>query len=285
MTSWDNSDIDREASELARVFWAGQGQNGANLGELATKLARDNALNEEQIRRLCRAANAKAFEQKHASMTGDVRSPTWELADEEGVISQLNQAAATSFSKQAAATYPELEDELRPQYRPTLQASTRSKVASMVAVAETYAEPTRAPLIEFNRCARELEEQRAEKIAHDFVWSDAVNQLIRNSQLMNWDHDAFEKNAVALFGGDVLPELDLLRRHTGRPQLATDDTLHDVTAKLAELSDDLVGTPDDNSKQLGLALTARRAYEDAGTKIAQLTRKHAELRKVLRHAR
>jgi hypothetical protein len=282
MATWDNSDFDREASELARVFWAGQGLNGVPLNDLATKVARDHDLNPEQVRRLCRAANTKAFEQKFASLAGeDDRSPSFPLADAEVVVQNLYQAVAHAEVAKTASyedAYPALADELRPS-----PAVETEKVAFFDPTEiDQHLSPTRRPEVELQRTEKNAHELSLLKMENDCTWSDELNALHARTRFLDWNHDAFEKNAVALYGGDALPELDSLRQLLKLPPIGEGLAREDVTAKLASLQDRWVGAPDESIHILKRAMDARRTYTEIGEKLAVEEAKLTQLRKQLR---
>jgi hypothetical protein len=282
MATWDNADFDREATAIARAYWAGRDQNGAPLNELATKTARDNGLNPEQIRRLCRNANTKAFEQKHASLKGEPdRTPNFELADPESVIASLHQSVALAHTKQAAAEYPELRDEFAPPPDPALFA--QEKVAALTHEIDGFLSPRRSPLVELRRAEKLAGELAVERHALNFAWDDALGAVAERARYQGWSHDEFEKNAVALFGADVLPELNAVRHRCRMGALGDGAADDEVATKLAALQEAWVGVPDELTARLKTAMEVRAKFAALVARQEEVATKIANLKKVVRH--
>jgi len=282
MATWDNADFDREATAIARAYWAGREQNGAALSELATKTARDNGLNPEQIRRLCRNANTKAFEQKHAALKGEPdRTPNFELADPESVIASLHQSVALAHTKQASAEYPDLRDEFAPALDPSLFA--QEKIAALTHEIDGFLGPRRSPLIELRRAEKLASELAIERHALNFAWDDALSVIAAQAKFQGWRHDDFEKNAVALFGADVLPELNAVRHRCRLGALGDGAAEDEVAAKLAALQDTWVGVPDALTAKLKEAMDVRAKFASLVARQEEVATTIANLKKVVRH--
>lgn len=283
MATWEKSDFDREAAAIARAFWAGHEQNGAPLSEIATKTARDNGLNPEQIRRLCRQANTKAFEQKHAALKGaEDRTPNFELADPESVIASLHNGVRSAHTKEAAAEYPDLSDEFRPAPRATDPG--REKVAALTSVIDESLPARRSPLVALRRAEKTAEALRMERHALNFAWDEALSKIAAQTKFLHWDHDTFEKNAVALHGADVLPELNAVRQRCGLPPLGdgiADAVLH---SKLAALQDEWLGVADEFSSSVEGAMRVRVKFAEVVRQQDRLIHEIEQLKKVVRHA-
>jgi len=249
MPTWNNSDFEREATDIARTFWAGKDQNGSSLNELTTKVARDHSLNPEQIRRLCRAANTQAFGQKHASLQGEDRTPEFDLSDAEAVIGSLS-LALTGATKVASAFYGAVPDEYARPAPPIPQ-------ASLTKVASEYVAPPRALGIELDRALRETKDLGYERIGLNDLWETKIAELKSRARLQTWEHDAFEKNAVALYGADALPELNALRTVLGRDPIETGPA---TLAKLGSLQEQWLGVEDAHAVLLKQAMDLRAQY-------------------------
>jgi hypothetical protein len=283
MATWDNADFDREATAIARAFWAGRDQNGASLNELATKVARDNGLNPEQIRRLCRNTNTKAFEQKYAALKGQAdRSPYFELADPEAVIENLRQTVAVAHTKQAEAEYPDLPDEYAPP-PPNPKLFAREKIAALTHEIDNFLPSYRSPFVELRRAEKQAADLAIERHQLNFAWDDAINAIVEHTRYQNWNHDDFEKNAVALFGADVLPELNAIRYRCGRSELGEGAAENEVKMKLAELQQKWVGIPDELTNRLKVAMEIRAKFETLIERQNKIATKIANLKKVTRH--
>jgi hypothetical protein len=282
MTTWDNSDFDREASSIARAFWEGYGNNGAPLSEIATKVARDNSLNPEQIRRLCRTANTRAFEQKHAALKGSSdRTPSFDLADPESVIGQLYQDVKTAHEKRAFAEYPDLRDEYAPEPDPAWAA--QEKVASLNAEIGTYLRPQRSAVAELRRHEKAAEEFRIERATLNMQWEDCLGELNKMASYQAWDQSDFEKNVVALYGGDALPELNTLRGLRKMAAIGDGASERAVTSKLGELREKWLGVENDASRLIKRAMTLRSNFFNVVEKQKLNEEKIAQLKRVVRH--
>lgn len=282
MATWENSDFDREASAIARAFWAGHEQNGAPLSEIATKTARDNGLNPEQIRRLCRYANTKAFEQKHAALKGaEDRTPNFELADPESVISNLHAGVVSEHTKQAAAEYPDLPNEYRPA--PRAMDAEREKVAALTSVIDEHLPNRKSPLVALRRAEKSAEALQMERHALNFAWDEELSKIAAQTKFLHWDHDAFEKNAVALHGANVLPELNAVRHRCGMPPLSEGVADTVLSAKLAALQDTWIGVPDAFSTGVQTAMHLRMKFAEVVAQQTDLANEVARLKKVVRH--
>jgi hypothetical protein len=93
MPQWDSKKFEESATKIAREF----NSNGGDLHALTVKTAKEQGLNQEQIRRLGRAVNVKAFEQKFASLKGAKdRIVDFDPVDPESVIGTLFNASEAS---------------------------------------------------------------------------------------------------------------------------------------------------------------------------------------------
>lgn len=282
MTTWDNSDFDREASSIARAFWEGYGNNGSPLSEIATKVARDNSLNPEQIRRLCRTANTRAFEQKHAALKGaSDRTPHFDLADAESVIGQLYQDVKTAHEKRAFAEYPDLPDEYAPTPDPAWAA--QEKVASLEAEISTYLRPQRSPVAELRRLEKASEDLRLDRIRLNMEWEDAISDLQKMSSYQAWNHADFEKNCVALYGADVLPELNAVRSLKKMAAIGEGARETDVAEKLASLKEQWLGVEDRASRLVKKAFDCRTEFFNVVNRQTLVAEKLAAVKKVVRY--
>lgn len=237
MTAWDAPTFERHAQRLASRYWDGDG----SLRELARKVARDESLNAEQIRRLCRAANTHAFEQRLAALKDEAdRTVTFDQVDPEDVVGDLH--GESVVAKAASASYPSLDDAWAP------------KLPERVKVAEAPA-PTVDPLDEARRLDRAADELVISSKMADHRWVDAMERL--RGLLREADVAAFEKNALAVVGPDVVFELNALRATRGQAPVTAS------TEKLAGVSQSLYGRADATTANLRTAIDARRAYREA----------------------
>lgn len=264
MPQWDSKRFDDHATKVAHTFAAGS----TSLVELTAKLAKEHSLNEEQIRRLGRAVNVKVFEQKFASLKGKAdRIVEFDPVDPEEVIQNLFKSAAPAHEKQAAAAYPDLADELNPR---------QEKVASVnVKQALTDALP-KGPSTEslIGHWRKVAEDLRVKVASAEIRWDGAMEQLLNHAKRLNWHRDEFEKNALALHGGDVLPEINAMRAVAKLPALPA--TYEDAT----KIASQVLGLDSEDTRLVKQAAAARteylqatRAVEQANNQVATLTKR------------
>lgn len=259
MPNWDSKEFDSRGAELARVYFAVDG-GGADLTSLVTKVARDNSLNPEQIRRLARAANKCAFEQKYAALKGnpDGRVVDFDVANEEAVIGQLHADAAPSRNKTASVNYPDLPDDRAPAM-PEVEVfpvTPQMKVASAREDAEAIRRnlgidhPDREAL----RMEKAASEYAVREKSAERRWEDTMHLVEQATRRVYWDHDTFEKNALALHGAHILPELNALRSQRKMPELSLS------AEKIAAVQDRVLAEDDEWTQRLRGAADAREEF-------------------------
>lgn len=213
---WDKARFEAEAKILTEST-AGK----ASLFDAVLKTAKDNHLNREQIDRLARATNVKAFEAKFASYKGQRdRRVDFDIVDSEKVYAALEPAKPRE--KQAAAWYPSLEDELFPTGPSPLQTKTAS--------AATPAKREALPEVLVRRWQKTAEEFEAKAFANERAWDTSMNELLTRTKTSGFHRESFEKDALATLGADCLFELNALRRHA---KLAASEVTEEQATKLA----------------------------------------------------
>lgn len=255
MASWDNNQYDQNATEIAKTFCAGQGQNGSNLTDLVEKVARDNSLSGEQIRRLARTANVKTFGVKFDEMktaSAEDRNVEFQLADENEVLRRLAGTAEavikTAYAAPTQNKFPDLEDDFRAVRRPVPQ---EEKTASTFEVDVRASSPHK----EIMRLQRLQEEATIRSKQASTAWHYALEGVLHATRKSNWtldDSANLEKTAVALYGVNVIPELNIVRRLKGEAELVglTEE-------KVASLRDKIVVKETDAARLIKTASDAR----------------------------
>ena len=249
MPQWDSKTFEEKATNIARAFNAGRG----DLHDLTVKMAKDQGLNEEQIRRLGRAVNVKAFEQKFASLKGQAdRIVEFDPVDPETVIKDLG-ASSPAAEKRASAAYPELPDQMRsdrgwnPSYEKTASVDVQREILNSV--------PKDPPIeSQINHWRKVAEDLRQKVAGAEMRWDAAMEELQAHSKRIYWDRDEFEKDAMALFGGDVLFELNALRKSA---KLEPVEATYEAATKLAS---HLFGEETEDTRLVKQAQEARIAY-------------------------
>ena len=271
MGQWDSKQFDQKATDIAQAFHTGSG----NLHDLTVKLSKDQGLNEEQIRRLGRAVNVKAFEQKFASLKGKAdRIVEFDPVDPETVIDDLFQNA-TVAEKQASAAYPNLPDQMRSARG---WADTTMKTASVDIDAEIQKSVPKDPPIEsqINHWQKVTDELNVKVAGAEIRWDAAMETLLQHSKRLHWKREEFEKDAIALYGDEVLFEINALRGAVELPAL-------EITKEDAvKLSSHLFGEETEDTKLIKMASEAHASYGTAIKAAAIAKAKVAELTKKVR---
>jgi hypothetical protein len=268
MPQWDSKQFEQKASEIAKTANAGQG----SLHDLTVKLAKEKGLNEEQIRRLGRAVNVKAFEEKFASMKGKQdRIVDFEPVNSESVIQSLFSAASGS-EKKASAAFPALADEMRSDRG---WAPMQTKTASVDVKEEMLRAVPKAPPIEaqISHLQKVAEELGVKMAGAEIRWDDSMEQLREHSRRLHWNRDEFEKDALALYGDDVLFEINALRQSARLPEISLSKQA------AAKLANSLFGEETEDTKLLKTAADANKEYVRASRALVAAKIKIAELRK------
>lgn len=280
MAHWDKAALEAEAAKIASAYRAGVQQNGSSINDLAAKFAREQNLTEQQIERLVRATNVAMFDQEYGALKqagAPDRIVEFETGDPEVVIRELYKQATPVTAKVASsARYPDLTDQLAfYRGRPTLPLQKVASAQENLSAIERILgkePPVERQLMRLQKVAEEL----AVKIKHtELLWNTTMQTLGSNQRQLYFNRNAFEKNALALHGEDVLPELNMLRAERKLPALNIPE------GKFAELQDRLVGETTPDTNLLKLAAKAREDYQLflAGREAVQ--KQIGELRKAL----
>ena len=266
MTQWDSKQFDEKALDIARAFDAGRG----DLHDLTVKLAKDKGLNEEQIRRLGRAVNVKAFEQKFASLKGkEDRIVEFDPVDAETVISDLFHGAPVA-EKKASASYPDIPNQMRGARGWDVETV---KTASMDVYAEINRSVPKDPPIEsqINHWRKVAEDLNVKLAGAEMRWESAMETLVQHSKRLYWNRDEFEKDAMALHGAEVLFELNALRQGA---KLVVLEVSEDQAEKLAS---HLFGEESEDTRLIKGAAEARANFVQVTRAVQVAKQKHAAL--------
>ena len=224
----------------------------------------------------------RAFEQKHAALKGaEDRTPRFELADAESVISNLYQNAVKANEKVAFAEYPDLADEYAPA--PERPSPAREKLASIHETVEQHLPTGRSLLTTLRREEKRAEELRIERATLNMQWEDCLADLHKQASYQHWDHEEFEKNIVALYGGAALPELNTLRSLKKMAAIGHGAAETDISAKLASLQASWVGCVTAASRTVKTAMDLRQRFFTVVTQQDENRKKLAEMKRIVRH--
>jgi len=239
MATWDARRFDDEAHTIVETLTAAApAGGGATAEELVEKVAREHALNVEQIRRLGRAVNLRTFEAKHAALSGQPdRYVDFDLVDEDSLIAKLHASDLAAAEKRAA--YGALADEFDALRRPRLAADDGTvKMAEDLASLRRLAGDA-VPLIhQFYDLRRAVDVYTAKVAGARDTYHAAVAAVVDAARYPDFDVDVFEKQALAFDAFDAaLAFVNDVRAARHEPPLVI------PTAKVAALRDRLVGEP------------------------------------------
>jgi hypothetical protein len=273
MAYWDKNEFEKSATQIVNAFMSTP--KSASLTDLVTKAARDNSLNPEQISRLSRTVNTKAFNAKFASMKEHPdRMVDFEISNEDSVIGSLYKDAAVR-TKVASEAYPELPDQLKTHRQPTFTDPSWSgeKLAASVDAAIGTEDPAKQ-YIHWNKVSSELGIQARQS---EIQWNTTMKQLKEAASRVYWDHEDFEKNAIAWFGQRAYPELYAVRemRRMPIPEYTVD--------KLAAMQEFLVGKTTPEVNLLESAIRARESFVQLKAAHAVATEKTAYFHECVLH--
>lgn len=272
MPTWTIDDFEARATAIAKQFLT----SGTSLDALAEKTARESALNPEQIDRLCRLVNVRVFEEKFASTKGqEERIPEFEVCSAETVRAKVAGAektaqVATRFSAPAPSRYPSLPNTFRPP-PPPLMSKTASVSDALLTIKQSVGKstPPTLALIAAEKLASDLRGQMA---LISSKWTEALHGLGQLSKTARWNQDNFEKDALALHGESILPELNAFRQQRGLPP-------HTFSAeKVAGIQDRIFGIESDATRLIKMAATHRETYVAAQNRLEETQTRIANLR-------
>ncbi len=272
MATWDNKRYDEEATSIAKRFVAGMEQNGASLNDLVEKTARANNLNPEQIRRLTRVSNIRAWETRYEQMKTAAdpdRNVEFQVGNDIEVIRRLHGVAKDTLSKTASVesprSFPDLGNEMDMIRRPEPETPAHIKVA---AAPEIDTRRLSMELLKMERLAETIEVRQK---ASSLGWRGALEEVLRVTRNIDWStekHAQLERDAVNAYGMEVVPELNALRRLRGEPLLELS------SEKVASLNDRVVARPNRLASLLKTASEERanlRALDAAKVTVTERT--------------
>jgi hypothetical protein len=273
MPTWTTDDFEARATAIAKQFLS----SGTSLDVLAEKTAREATLNPDQIDRLCRLVNVRVFEEKFASTKGqEDRIPEFEVCSAEAVRSKVAGAEKTAQFVRMSATplparYPSLPNAFRPP-PPPLMSKTASVSDALLSIKKA-AGPSASPAFALLSAEKTAAELRGEMALLSSKWTGAVQELGRLSKMARWNQDNFEKDALALHGAAVLPELNAFRQQRGLPP-------HTFSAeKVAGIQDRIFGVESDATRLIKTASAHREAYVTIQKRLDETQTRIANLRK------
>jgi len=260
MAKLDTKQVEEAASRIARDAIGG----GGRLEDLVTKAAQAEGWNAEQIHRVARKTNVKVFEQKFAALSGAPdRVVEFDTVDSDAVIQRIHSSAVSG--EKTAAYYPPLEDEVAALNNARAPQLPVREVSVKVAMEREV--PALGLLDRISHLTDVADELRTKQAQLRYRWANELQKLARETKHLGWDREAFEKNAMALYGADVLFELQELRDLHGVEQLPFNKTAaehlydntyghEDALALMLKSAADTRADSERHNKALTLALDA-----------------------------
>ncbi len=207
---WTTTDYDDAAKKLSTDFMSAGGATSIN--DLATKLASDAHLTPEGIRTMVRLANVAVFEQqfsKRAEAKAPDRMIEFEVGDPEVVINRLyaNEKTACVSTLSTAKIHNREMDLYGDIDRPAeLEKVAFAVEGQVVGVEETAYNPAEMKLL-FKRAEDKMRDTLYQAKVQ---WQEATEKVARlvvakDGRVSN--RITFEKDAVAILGENVVPEL------------------------------------------------------------------------------
>ena len=151
----------------------------------------------------------------------------------------------------------------------------QTKTASVDVKNEMLRAVPKDPPIEsqINHWQKVAEELGVKMAGAEMRWDSSMEQLREHSRRLHWNRDEFEKDALALYGDDVLFELNALRKSAKLPELAL--SKHAALT----LAESLFGEETEDTRLVKVAADANKEYVRASRALLAAKVKIAELRK------
>jgi hypothetical protein len=225
---WTRKDYEREAQNIAKVFSTTKGEQSIN--KLAAESARANNLNPEGIRTLVRLANVDAFNEEFSKMSGDDRILDFTTGDPEQVIAELQNEAETKV----ASVQRTLSGSSKYDRAVDYEIDPVSPLPPMEKVAEESPEESRIPrhkaILLLKRAADEFTEKMRQE---EMAWIDLMEKAAQSTRVLGdvRKADLLEKDALAIAGTVLVPELHMLAKMTGREYTLTSEKVASVIDK------------------------------------------------------
>lgn len=226
MPSFSRHDIENMSFRAAEQF-----SEGTPLHDSVVKLARDNQMNPEQIRRLVEASNTTTFLNEFKTKTGNQRMVEFDVANPDKVIdealsSDSGEGKAPGISitisiDPNAGLHDSISDENSPL--PELEPSS-DKVASYLG---SFFSPQEEDLSLSSYQKYQAKESLLTKIADCNYRAEDIADEIACSYRGIYTlekHASFELDAYSLHGNKAAPALQMVRNRLRMPKIARDLT-------------------------------------------------------------
>lgn len=228
MPTFTRHDIENMGFKVAEQF-----RNGVSLHNAATKVAKDNQMNPEQIKRLVEAANTTAFLNEFKGKSGNQRMVEFDVADPDKVIDEaLGDSSASSVSPHKS---PSISITISVDPDSSLHDSVvdenislpdigggESKTASYLGMGlGINSEPKETPM-DVHKVAQ-VKESLLTKVADcNYRASDLADEIYANYKGIygGEKYAQFEMDAFSLYGNSAIPALQMVRNRLGMDKIA-----------------------------------------------------------------
>lgn len=230
---WTRKDYEREALKIAKEFATSSGAESIN--KIATEVARSNNLDPEGIRILVRLTNVDAVNEHFSKAAGDDRIIEFETGDPEIVIQALHNEAE---EKVASVTLPHEYSQLNDYWLDEPQKAITSETEKVAVAPEPEKLPPRHKIVLLLKRAEEEFDMGIRQT--EMSWVNTMEECAQSTRMLGHVKmaEALEKDALAIAGTQILPELHMLAKLTGREfNLTTEKTASILDKHLAVPSD------------------------------------------------
>lgn len=232
---WARKNYEEAAEQIAGMFVSSDGKDTIN--QLSTKVATLHNLNPEGIRTLVRLANVSAFDKtftKRAESKSEDRMIEFELGDPEVVINNLYASA-----KSAAPVEKTAYDRSSDLYGDMPKAPLEKQAAAPVQKKEEGVEYSPEMMkYAFVQAKERIEMTQKQAVCR---WADTMDKAAQLARTVIRSSDKqllFEKDAVAILGEGIVPELTAVRSRviSGNSPLCGGEKVAEVIRKHVAVS-------------------------------------------------
>lgn len=248
---WERKDYEQAAAKIGTDFVSSNGE--VSIDDLSAKVAEDANLSPDEIRTVVRLANVAVFENKFAKSAASteedrMQAGEFPVGDPEKVIQKVHQNVKVAYARREAETgYNQVTDLygdfFPPREKTAGYENEDEESGETLEEAITRITSGRKKSEEGESAAEEAEEQKEEQEKKSAALGSRLlfkraEERIRQSQLqekMRWENltkqaartlvsqdgrvahrTAFEKDAVAQLGVDIIPELTAVHTLTSK---------------------------------------------------------------------
>ena len=220
MPTFSRHDIDTMGFKAAEEF-----SNGSSLHSSLVKIAQENSMNPEQIKRLVESANTTTFLNEFKGKSGNQRMVEFDVADPSKVI---NEALGSTASPSKPSININITIEPDSGLHDTVTDENTSlppyeevsdKVASYIESKTTEEDYIS---LDINQASR-VKDNLLSKLAHcNYTASDIADEIAFNfKNIYSRDkYASFELDCLASYGNSAIPGLQMVRNRLGMSKIA-----------------------------------------------------------------